>query len=157
MKDLIVQNWISAAQRAQIQHMVVVMEGAGASSSAVLSQLESCGIPFTAIMTPKLTDCSSAFTFQDGLCNDLIIRSIDPRTSEAVPSNSDNLAVYREDVAALSVQVLQSLPWDQSRCLHVVSNGPVQVPVLANRLPQRVDQQWCVNSFVLEEKLKGLA
>jgi hypothetical protein len=155
-KDLILKNWISAAQRAQIQHMVVVMEGASVSSSVVLSQLESCGIPFSCIATQKLTDRSSTFTFQDGLCNDLIVTNIDPRTGNAGPTSSDERAVSREDVAALCVQVLQSLPWSQSRYLQVMSNGPVKVPVVANRLPQRIDQQWCVNSFVLEEKLKAL-
>lgn len=154
-KVLILQNLILAAQGSRIQHLVVVMEGATASSSDVLSQLESCGIPFTCIITPKLTDRSSAFTFQDGLCNDLLITSVDP-TSNAVISSSDNVAVCREDVAVLCVQVLQSLSWDRSRYLTVASNGPVQVPVVANRIPQRVDQQWCVNSFVLEEKLKAI-
>jgi hypothetical protein len=58
------------------------------------------------------------------------------------------------------VQCLLSLPWDSSRVLTVSSDGPVQLTesgYAGSRRPvQRVDQQWCVNSFVLEDKLANL-
>jgi hypothetical protein len=156
IKDQILFNFITAAKRAQIQHMVVVTEK-DSSSSVLLSQLELSGIPFTCIVTPKLTDRSSCgFSFQDGLCDDLIITSIDNLSSDSSNSGSIGSAVCREDVAALCVQVLQSLQWNKRRYLEVTSNGPVKVPSLPNGRPKRVDQQWCIDSFILEEKLNNI-
>lgn len=66
-------------------------------------------------------------------------------TSETTPRDE---VVYREDVAALAVQCLQSLDWTVSRCLVVSSSGE-----LNKRFHGRLDKEWCVNAEVLAEKL----
>jgi hypothetical protein len=148
MKDQILQNVIHAAKQANIQHMVVVDNGV-----TLLPQLEDSGVPFTCIRTPTLED-ASGYTFQNGISGDLTIASVDRANIGRIQCTG---SVCREDLAALCVQCLQSLDWTTSRYLAVSGNGPVNLPVDVNRPKKRVDQQWCINSFVMEEKLDNIA
>jgi hypothetical protein len=161
IKDQIVQNFINAAQRAQLKHIFIVVNDSNIdeSTSNVLSQVKGSGIPFTCIQTSPLTDYSSTgYTFQDGIRNDLIINKINEDVN-TIPNSLTNDAVCREDIAALCVQAIQSLDWkQQQRYLQVIANGPVKVPssVLAATPTKRMDQQWCMNSYILEEKLNQI-
>lgn len=155
-KDQILQNVLVAAKKANIQHMVVVDNG------SLLPLLKSSGVPYTCFLVGAptgraLTD-SPNYTFKGGVCGDLVISSVnDDVESIGGDSGSGAPSVCREDLAALCVQSLQSLSWDKSRCLTVSCNGPVKLPSAARGPEKRVDQQWCVNSFVLEDKLAGIA
>lgn len=141
-KDRILQNLLVAAKRANVKHMVVVDDG------SILPQLDKSGLPYTCFRAPQLTDTPN-YSFKDGICGDL---SVSSEYDESYVVE----AVRREDLAALCVQSLQSLSWEKSRFLSVSCNGPVHIP--AGRRPeQRVDQEWCVNSFVLKDKLAGIA
>lgn len=68
-------------------------------------------------------------------------------------SDDDGLVVCREDLAALCVQCLLSLSWEKSRCLSVKCVAPLRVD---GGTTKRVDQEWCVNSDVLEDVLAGI-
>lgn len=156
VKDGILRNLVQATKLAGVKHVVCVDNHQG----SIMPLLETSGVPYTCIRTPGgLTDTPN-YTFQQGLQGDLVVTAIDCSISA---SSSDDRgqqqqAVCREDLAALCVQCLQSLSWDQSRRLSVSCAGSVQVPSdLGGRPKKRVDQQWCVNSFVLEDKLAGIA
>ena len=136
----ILQNIIIAAKEVKIQHMVVVDDG------SLLQLLKTSGVPYTCIVAPKLMDTPN-YTFKGGLCDDLTILPV----NEA--RNDSDSSVCREDLAALCVQSLLTMSWEQSRCLAVSSNGPLRLPV-ATEPYKRVDQQWCVNSFILQSKLE---
>jgi hypothetical protein len=149
VKDRILQNVLDAAKLANIKHMVVVDDG------SILPQLElSGGVPYTCIRAlPRGLTETPNYTFKDGIRGDLAISS----TTDDPNDSSGSMPVCREDLAALCVQSLQSLSWDKRRVLTVSSNGPVRIPTTGTHPAKRVDQQWCVNSFILEEKLAGIA
>ena len=71
-----------------------------------------------------------------------------------VSSASSLVPLCVEDLAAFVVQCIQSVDWNKSRTLYVSSNGPLTTTSTNNKL--RIDQQWCVNSFILKEKLYKL-
>jgi hypothetical protein len=146
-KDRILQNLLAAAKQANIKHMVVVDEG------TILPQLDKLGLPYTCIRASQLIDTPN-YSFKDGVCGDLLISSMDDFSMDN--SRKDVAPVCREDLAALCVQSLQSLSWEKSRCLSVSCNGPVEIQVGRQR-EQQVHQQWCVNSFILEDKMAAIA
>jgi hypothetical protein len=151
VKSQLLQNVLIAAKEANIQHMVVVDDG------SFLPQLKACGVPFTCIRTPQVLKDSKDFTFKDGIVDDVTIAPWDVGSD---PTSTTATAVCREDLAALCVQCLLSLRWDESRQLSVSSNGPVKIPVVSVQVGRpvlRVDQKWCVNSSILEDKLSVLS
>jgi len=152
VKEQIIGNILAAAKQAGIQHLVVVDNDA-----SFTSQLDATGIPYTSIScTAPLTNTPD-YSFKEGVISDLNVVdvTIDGKTSATVAAAYGE-PVCREDLAALCVQSLQSLSWSKSRRLAVSCTGAVKVPTLSAP-PKRIDQQWCVNAFVLEEKLSGVA
>lgn len=143
VKDRILRNLLVAAKQAKIQHMVVVDDG------SLVPQLEASGVPYTCIHAQELTDTLN-YSFKDGVCGDLTISTADEG------SKGGGAAVCREDLAAICVQSLQSLNWAQSRHLVVSSNGPLVDLPSEGKSEKRVDQQWCVNSYILESKMEGI-
>jgi len=151
----ILNNVLAAAKKAgTIQHLVVVDD-----NGSMVPQLDASGIPYTRITcTAPLTNTDN-YSFKDGVVGDLsVVKRVVDDASEGVPPvvAAGGEPVCREDLAALCVQSLQSLPWDQSRQLTVSCNGAVKVPALSSP-PKRIDQQWCVNGIVLEEKLASIS
>jgi len=79
--------------------------------------------------------------------------------------------IPREDVAAVVVQTLMSLDWEQSRCLRVTSDGDIDGEAKdeekseddvgknvkrrrkENPMPERTDREWCIKSNVIAEIL----
>ena len=147
MKATILNNVLLAAKQAGIEHLVVVDDGSW------VPQLEVSGIPYTCIMCPAPLTNTPNFNFKEGLVSDL---SITAQENTASADDDEGDSVCREDLAALCVQSLQSLSWSKSRKMTVLCKGSAKVPALSSP-PKRVDQQWCVNSIVLEEKLGSLA
>lgn len=113
------------------------------------------GIPYTIIRTPGGLVDTPDYTYQKGIQADLLISRLETNGEE---TSSFDGPVSREDLAAVCVQCLQTLNWQESRCISVASRGPIDKSslVLDNRSKKRVDQQWCVNSFVLEDKLSAI-
>lgn len=145
----------AAKQAGTIQHLVVVDDNEG----SMVPQLDASGIPYTCITCPAPLTNTLNYSFKDGVVGDLSVAKRVVEANEGAPSSTTGGAepVCREDLAALCVQSLQSLPWDQSRLLTVSCNGAVQVPALSSSPPKRIDQQWCVNGIVLEEKLANIS
>ena len=145
VRATILKNVLLAAKQSGIQHLVVVDDGSW------VTELDASGIPYTCITCSSPLLSTPNFSFKDGLLSDLSITV----NGDAEGEGGEGHSVCREDLAALCVQALQSLPWEKSRRLSVSVNGLAKVSALSS--PQRrVDQQWCVNSFVLEEKLANL-
>jgi len=160
VKASILQNVLTAAKQADVKHLVVVDRG-----GSMLPQLEESGIQYTCFIpctsSPPLTDTPN-YSFKEGVVSDLSVTAWVESSigNDEAPTSvaEQQLPVCREDLAALCVQSLQSLSWEKSRRLSVSCNGPVKVPVaLLSSPPKRVDQQWCVNGFLLADKLKDIA
>ena len=173
MKDKIISNFITAAQLAQLKHIFLMVTAATSTTDQdrnenVLRQVKASGIPFTCILIPSnLIDRSSqGYSYRDGILDpNIIIESVADITTTTTTAaaddreNAPDIAIYREDVAAICVQAIQSCDWNQpQRYLQVrttttttASNG---LPSSKEpRRPQRMDQFWCWNSHLLEEQM----
>jgi hypothetical protein len=138
IKKDILRNVLAASKQAGVQHMVVVDDGS--------LDLDGVGVPYTRIRTPSTWTETPNYTFKRGIQGDLILSL----GTEGEVAGS----LCREDLAALCVQSLQSLRWDQSRTLSVSCTEPAKITVESGgKRKLRDDQHWCVNSSALEEKL----
>jgi hypothetical protein len=166
MKETILLNFIAAAQLSKVKHIFLVMTTAAIEkdmNDRILQKVQATGIPFTCIQIPsKLMDRSSqGYTYQDGIINqNIIIESV------TVMSNIDDQqsSIYREDVAAICVQALQSCDWNPSphraRYLRVHTTTPnvnneAQLPP-PSPIQKRMDQLWCMNANIIEDQLNRL-
>ena len=151
-KDLaqsLIDNTLEACKNAGIQHVVAV--DTTPDDSKFMEKVQSCGVPYSLIQCPStLANCKD-YTYKKGLQENLSLSSINNNGAAAGTSSSATTTVYREDLAALCVQCLQSLEWGTSRTLSVQSNGG---PLIVNEpTDKRPDQQWCFNQHVLAGKL----
>lgn len=139
----IIDNTLEACRRASVKTIVAVATD-GSNFDSFSERIQTCGIPHTLIQ-----------------CKDQLIKFPDYSYRKGVQGNLELSAsgtglvgqACREDLAALSVACLQQLDWAQSRSFSVVSNGPL---VRSEPPSKRPDQDWCVNSDILEAKLSAV-
>eukprot|EP00559_Dactyliosolen_fragilissimus_P004417 CAMPEP_0184870138 /NCGR_PEP_ID=MMETSP0580-20130426/36597_1 /TAXON_ID=1118495 /ORGANISM="Dactyliosolen fragilissimus" /LENGTH=372 /DNA_ID=CAMNT_0027372077 /DNA_START=23 /DNA_END=1141 /DNA_ORIENTATION=- len=160
-------NAVLGCNAANVKHLVVIETPGTGDSQPFLDILKLGGIPFTYIVVDGSWDNTKYYTFEKGVQSDLQVDalSLNDEQEAALQQYTDSTSiVYREDVAALAVQSLMSLDWTKSRCLQVSSNGNLHDEAqekLASKdtyVPYRqrvikTDNQWCVNSHLLAEKL----
>ena len=158
IKYNILTNVLQAAQQAGVQHIVAVdddNDGHGRFEKLV----RDTGIPFTYIRPVSDLVTIPNYNFKKGVQGKL---SITP-TTNTPPAAAETIIkgeqISREDLAALCVQALQSLDWTRRWSLQVRGRGPVddsgeqQVNNPKQLLLLRPDQEWCVDSYRLEEDL----
>jgi hypothetical protein len=151
-KDRILSNFVQAATLAGVKHIIcVVTEDCTKTTELVASS----GIPYTIIYSPVGVVDTPDYTYQKGVQGDLVITHFE---SEVDENSRVGVPVCREDLSAVCVQCLQTLNWNESRRISIASRGPIDKSLLLpdGRSKKRVDQQWCVNSFVLEDKLANI-
>jgi uncharacterized protein YaaQ len=151
-KDRILTNFVKAATLARVKHMICVVDD---DCTRITELVASSGIPYTIITTPGGMVDTPNYTYQKGVQGDLVITRIDSTVEENFNVGGP---VCREDLSAVCVQCLQTLNWNESRRISVASRGPTDSSLLLpdHRSKKRVDQQWCVNSFVLEDTLADI-
>jgi hypothetical protein len=146
------QNVLEGAKLAGVQHVCFVDD---AQDDALLEALQTAGVPYTCLRATTasgpLVVCKD-YTYRFGVVDRL---QATPRLNGEDSSSSDlsttsAVPVHVEDMAALAVQTLLSLDWTKSRCLDVASQGPVGETTASRKRP---DQEWCVNSHLLETSL----
>jgi uncharacterized protein YaaQ len=145
----ILQNVLQGAKLAGVQHICLVDD---AQDDAVLQALQDTGVPYTCLRATSgpLVERSD-YTYRVGVMDHLQVRTVLNEDSSDLTTSA--VPVHREDMAALAVQTLMSLDWTQSRCLDVSSQGPVGGTTAGSG--KRPDQEWCVNSYLLENSLAG--
>jgi hypothetical protein len=154
IQNHIMDSLLEAAKRCKtLRHLVVVDQ-----DGSMVAKLQDTNIPFTCLICPSGLANVKDYTFQKGVQMDLSIRSLTDSSDDQTVQNRTPL--YRQDIAALCVQILQTLSWETSRVL-LVQSSAVSSSLLsvAQKVPwsksgKRVDQEWCVNSHVLDEKLQ---
>lgn len=151
------ENTLEACKVAGIKHAVVIETPQSAEyGDEFLSKLAASGVPSTYIRLNGGLAYSPDHTYYKGLQGDLTIQST-PITSSTVDSvaatPTSGIPVYREDVAALVCQSLQTLDWAKSQCLTVTSNGNWEGAVTGTMVKGRQDRVWCANADVLADKL----
>ena len=145
------ENTLNACRRVGVRHAVVVETSQTEDSTQFLSLLKESGVPCTYIRcTGELTDYPD-HTFWKGIQGDLSIQAIKLDDVEMSRRKSTGYPIYREDLAALICQSLQSLPWTHSRCLTVGSKGDLGSAIQVAK--GRQDREWCANSQLLTQKL----
>jgi hypothetical protein len=166
------QNTLKACKAANVKH-VIVMETPQTKdeyAKQYAQLLDETNVPFTYIRVCGDLANFPDYTYAKGVQGDLNLESFtfsanynkvdgyvkaswmdDLGGDDATSSAKGGRVVYREDVAALAVQCLQSLDWSTSRCIVVSSAGPLaEAPSV---LKGRHDKEWCVNSHILADKL----
>lgn len=149
--DQMMENLLQAAKGANVKHIVFVDESKGDVYSTMLAE---SGIPHTIIQPAGDLIRLSDYTYQKGIQGELLVSASDAASDEDVTASAYEGMSYQEDIAALCVQCLQSLDWTKSRSMTVSTAGPLVSENIQN--PKRPDQQWCVNSLVLESALGGM-
>jgi hypothetical protein len=153
VQENLVCNVIEAARRAGVQHIVAVESPD--TELRLRPRLESLAprIPYTIIRHGGLLKDTQDFTYRKGVQGQLVV-SLQAGNEDCPGGVEEKLSsLRREDVAALCVQSLQSLEWSQSRCLDVKCSE-----ILTNVAPsgKRPDQEWLVNSYLLEQALQAV-
>jgi hypothetical protein len=172
------RNTLEACKAANVQHMIVMETPHTKDARQCAQLLDDTNVPFTYIRIRGDMQNFPDYTYAKGVRGDLNLESFtfsnnynkkdgyvkgswiddlgDATTTSSSSSSSSGKdgMVYREDVAALAVQCLQSLDWSTSRCLVVSSAGPLAAEAPPSVLKgRRHDKEWCVNSHILVEKL----
>lgn len=135
--------FLQAVKASSLQHLVMVDR-----DGSIVPKLQETGVPFTCIVCPCDLVNAPDYTFQKGVQTTLSVRSLTDSGSDQTVLPTP---VCRQDLAALCVQVLQTLSWDTSRVLLVSASD---VHPANPTTTKRVDQEWCVNSHILEDTLQ---
>ncbi|MGK3734150.1 MAG: hypothetical protein ACI8RD_002302 [Bacillariaceae sp.] len=77
-------------------------------------------------------------------------------------SSSKNNTIYREYIAAVCVQALMSLGWDDNRVIQIEQSSSEDDPMttmIDNKGGKKVvlQKEWCVNSSILQNSLAALS
>mmetsp|Transcript_1744 Transcript_1744/g.2423 ORF Transcript_1744/g.2423 Transcript_1744/m.2423 type:complete len:367 (-) Transcript_1744:115-1215(-) len=163
----IFKNTLDGCKQAGIEHIVILETPQTQDAKPFAELLDKSGLQFTYIHSLSELDTFQDYTYFKGVQGDLDIQSFTfaqgYTTADGYNAGDwmDALAdtrreegagtIFREDLAALAVQCLQSLDWSTSRCLEVSCTAPLEnARTVAGSRP---DKEWCVNSNSLAEKL----
>ncbi|KAL7432436.1 hypothetical protein ACHAXM_003108 [Skeletonema potamos] len=151
----IFKNAIQALVEAgSINHLVVVETPRTNDPMVFINILDEAGIPYTYVRIKGKLIKDISFTFDKGVKDSLAVSKFQPGFIYPIEAGvyENERPVYREDVAALVVQSLMSLDWNESRILEVASSpNPLNISVPSKK--QRSDKDWCTNSALLEKSL----
>lgn len=147
---------IHACKESGIQHLVIVETPRTQTPQEFINILEREEMKYTYIRAKHLTK-DKTYTFEKGVKAKMDIKVL-PKSGVSSPSNepkNEGDVIFREDLAALVVQSLMSLNWEQSRILEVSASENIASDVV-NKKNQRFDQDWCPNSNVYAELLSAI-
>lgn len=148
--EKIIDNVLQACKEAGIQHIIgVATRHTNNPLDNFLKQVKDCGVPYTLLQCPGELTRLQDYTYRKGVQGNLVIEPASGDTTDLTSSGS----IYREDIAAISLQCLQSLDWNRCRHLVVNSNGPISINEASSK---RLDQEWVVNSRALEKNLASI-
>jgi hypothetical protein len=119
-----------------------------------LDLLEGSGVPFTYIRPVGKFENYKDYTYVKGIQCDL---KVSRATSlDEFKSASSGKMLYREDIAALCVQALLSLDWNENKVLQVEPAASFENKNDSNQKKAIPQREWCMNSEVLQVSLSGL-
>jgi len=164
-RDLVMfQNSVAACKLANIKHLIVVQTAPLQNIKEYATALKESGVTFTFISCYANSETSKYFSFEIGLQEDLGVNTIKGAADNDTwvklcgeSGEATSLKVARESIAALAVQSLMSLDWDQSRILKVMTTADLKEEDKV-KLPRnpKFDLVWCMNSECLERKLASI-
>ena len=155
----IFENTLEACKKSnKLRHLVVVETDAefdNGENSVVgekyLQLLEESQIPYTYIRPLGKFENIQDFTFKKGIQSDLKISRAD---SVEELLSGENKTIYREHIAAVCVQTLLTLGWDDNRVVQVEQSSD-QFDIGGKKaIPQK---EWCVNSGIVQNSLAAIS
>ena len=147
VKLQMLQNLMIGAQLAGVQHICLVDD---AWDDAACQALDECGVPYTCLRPTGVLTERPNYTYRIGVNEAVYVEPFDASAATV----QEGPPIFREDLAAMAVQCLLSLDWTTSRVLLVSSQGVApDADWLATGPRKRPDQEWCVNSFAMEQAL----
>jgi len=159
--DSVFLNTVEACKISnKMRHLVVVETDAEFGNNNVgeryIQLLEEAQISYTYIRPLGRLENVENFTFKKGIQSDL--RVCTASTVEELLEWDDSQTIYREHVAALCVQSLMTLGWDESRVIQVEqSPKPLDLGVPAKKKSKNDPaKEWCVNSGVVMDSLAAI-
>jgi hypothetical protein len=149
-------NTLAACKNSnKLRHLVVIETDAefdnGFVGDKYLQLLEESEVPYTYIRPVGRLENIKSFTFKKGIQSDLKISRANS-VEELLPVE-ENKIVYREHIAAVCVQALMTLGWEDNRVIQVD-----QSPGELDFDPRKVtpSKEWCVNSVIIMNALAGI-
>jgi hypothetical protein len=152
---------VNACREEGLKHVVVVetdleFVGDGPQITPVgdkyIRILEDSQLAFTYIRPFGRLQNLPDYTYAKGLQSSLIVSRV-TNSNDLLETSNDTSIIYREDLAALCVQTLLTLRWDECRVLKVGSADTLQGSDAKGITPQK---EWCVNSDVVRGSLVGV-
>jgi hypothetical protein len=141
MQETVLANILSAAKGAGLKHIV------GVGNELLRAKLESTGITYTCLEPLGQIMDVQDFTYRKGVQGSMSLMTVD---DFSLRQDTPPSPIAREDLAALCVQALLSLDWRTSRHIFVTCLGAAEPPYNNSKRP---DQEWCVNSVLLESAM----
>ena len=120
---------------------IVVVETHEEMDEDYLNVLKQSGLSYAYITCHGKLDNRGSYSFATGVENKLNLELVDALS----PTKETSYNVYREDLAAVCVQSLLSLPWNSNAILQLENSGP-----LSTETTTPTSKEWCVNSVLLE-------
>jgi len=161
----IFSNTLEACKKTnKLRHLVVIetdsqFEGAqSVVGERYLQLLEEAQIPYTYIQPIGKFENINSFTYMKGIQSDLKISRVNSVEDLVENSNSelsDKNTIYREHVAAVCVQALQTLGWDDNRVVKVEQSSDDTMVEKGGKVI--LHKEWCVNSVTIQNSLAKLS
>lgn len=159
--DQIFLNTLEACTNSnKMRHLVVVETDAefdnkdgevGYVGDKYIQALENAQVPYTYIRPLGRLDNIKNFTFKSGIQSELRITQANS-LEELVPV-ADDQTVYREHLAAVCVQSLMTLGWEDNRVIQVEQSTEDSDFGASKAAPQK---EWCVNSGIVMDCLAAI-
>jgi hypothetical protein len=152
----IFSNTLEACKNSNtLRHLVVVETDAEFDDEYVgdkyLQLLEESEIPYTYIRPLGKMENIENFTFKKGIQSELKISRAN--TVEELLSVEDK-KIYREHIAAVCVQSLMTLGWEDNRVIQVEQSSD-DLDVIPSR-KDKSQKEWCMNSGIVMNSLAGI-
>jgi hypothetical protein len=149
------QNILQASKAEGLRHLVVVetdseFDSQSSVGDKYLQILEENGVPYTYIRPLGSFENGKDYTYAKGVQSSLKIT----QATSVEEFKTGSSAIFREDVAAICVQALLSLDWNNNRVLQVEPVGSLDKENDSKAIPQR---EWCMNSDTLQALMAGVA
>jgi len=155
------QRIVDSCASAGVQHAVVIETPKTENPEAYLKILNESNMCFTYIQCKAKWENAKDYTFEKGLSQTFDIQTSSVKQKDFFekfsPNSNAELGVFfREDIAALAVQTLQSLDWKTSRLMYAKPVRDEKPSRETSALKGRFDKVWCHNSYELEALLSNV-
>lgn len=158
--DQVFLNTVEACKNSnKMQHLVVVEtdaefdNGENWVGDKYIQVLENAGVSYTYIRPLGRLENIENFTFKKGIQRDLSITRAN--SIEELWAVTGETTVYREHVAAVCVQALMTLGWDENRVIQIAQSS--EEVVASDPKKNNPAKEWCVNSSIIQNCLGAIA